>query len=200
MNTNSLPEKDIISEYIRGVDQVALAREYGTTTYYIRKVLKKSNTPIRSFQEAASMRNKKLYSRANGPCYKSGIGIYTKVMYEDLKRERKCIKCGISEGRIVIHHLDMNRENNSPDNLHVLCERCHRLRHSKIEPIRDVLKLRAISMYLCDGLSSSNIAKCLGVSYRVVRDILHDAGVMRTRSEANTVRGYTLRGESWHPQ
>lgn len=44
--------------------------------------------------------------------------------------EPKCAICG--ESRIVeVHHIDHNRENDSPINLIPLCPNCHRLYHNK---------------------------------------------------------------------
>lgn len=44
-----------------------------------------------------------------------------------------CARCGYSESRAIlgVHHKDRNRNNNSLDNLEVLCPNCHSLEHSK---------------------------------------------------------------------
>lgn len=46
-----------------------------------------------------------------------------------------CSKCGYSENlaAIVVHHIDKNRENNSIDNLQVLCCNCHAILHHSME-------------------------------------------------------------------
>jgi hypothetical protein len=37
----------------------------------------------------------------------------------------KCELCGSRNGRLEIHHKDKNRKNNSPENLILLCSKCH---------------------------------------------------------------------------
>jgi hypothetical protein len=43
-----------------------------------------------------------------------------------------CEKCGITNARYQLHHIDENRENNSPENLLWLCDGCHKKIHYKI--------------------------------------------------------------------
>lgn len=64
-----------------------------------------------------------------------------------------------------VHHLDGNRQNNSPTNLVLVCPHCHahfifRLRHEDIW----ILKIR--------GLSNAEIGKLLGISRQRVWQIL----------------------------
>jgi hypothetical protein len=60
------------------------------------------------------------------------------------------MRCGIS-GKILIgtqslvkrfniHHKDMNRKNNTPQNLITLCPSCHRREHAKLCRIRMFLR------------------------------------------------------------
>ena len=42
-----------------------------------------------------------------------------------------CLLCGKTKGRLVIHHLDFNRENNNLKNLVIMCNGCHIKEHSK---------------------------------------------------------------------
>lgn len=45
---------------------------------------------------------------------------------------KECADCGIKETEILgIHHIDCNRENNTMENLVVLCANCHSRRHNK---------------------------------------------------------------------
>jgi hypothetical protein len=46
-------------------------------------------------------------------------------------KDTKCERCGYEQNpaAIVIHHIDKNRDNNSIDNLEVLCSNCHAIEH-----------------------------------------------------------------------
>lgn len=66
----------------------------------------------------------------NNPNYKNGLWIlYNKLRKGKVKS--KCMDCSIElKGRKMhIHHLDKNRNNNSPENLLILCSKCHGQRH-----------------------------------------------------------------------
>lgn len=53
---------------------------------------------------------------------------YRKIAFE--KNEQVCKRCGYDKYPImVVHHKDRNRENSHPDNLEVLCSRCHDEEH-----------------------------------------------------------------------
>ena len=43
----------------------------------------------------------------------------------------KCNRCGFNKiiGILVVHHVDRNRQNNSPSNLEILCPNCHYEEH-----------------------------------------------------------------------
>ena len=63
--------------------------------------------------------------------YGSGNGEYS---YRDLALRTygcKCSRCGYDANKsaIVVHHLDHNRENNTVENLEVLCANCHAIHH-----------------------------------------------------------------------
>lgn len=45
-------------------------------------------------------------------------------------KDKKCERCG-SNTHILVHHKDENRENNSLENLEVLCKKCHQHHHCK---------------------------------------------------------------------
>lgn len=48
-------------------------------------------------------------------------------------RLTRCERCGYDEYPEIlgVHHKDRNRENNTPDNLEVLCPNCHSVEHKK---------------------------------------------------------------------
>lgn len=41
----------------------------------------------------------------------------------------KCITCGETKKRIMIHHIDGNRKNNDVENLEARCDKCHSSAH-----------------------------------------------------------------------
>ena len=65
------------------------------------------------------------------PHYGTGTGISTYRENTLSKRPAKCERCGYDKhiAGIVIHHKDRNRENNTDDNLEVLCAICHNIEH-----------------------------------------------------------------------
>ena len=62
--------------------------------------------------------------------YRSYHSSAEKLAYLILGKERKCEKCGSIEN-IDVHHIDGNRNNNTPENIMVLCRSCHMKEHSK---------------------------------------------------------------------
>lgn len=65
---------------------------------------------------------------ANGN-YVSGLSSYRHIALKVYGC--KCNRCGYSENEaaIVVHHKDHNRDNNSIENLEVLCANCHAIHH-----------------------------------------------------------------------
>ena len=47
--------------------------------------------------------------------------------------EGKCLKCGVKEDGLHVHHKNGNHYDNSPENLELLCRRCHISLHRKKE-------------------------------------------------------------------
>lgn len=61
-------------------------------------------------------------------------GVVARVIaFEVLKLPRKCECCG-AEGRVQVHHINKDRDNNSRENLKVLCRSCHNKVHGVIPP------------------------------------------------------------------
>ena len=60
--------------------------------------------------------------------YTNGYSVYRKIAFES--KRKQCERCG-NDNEIVlcVHHKDRNRENNSIDNLEVLCYNCHAIEH-----------------------------------------------------------------------
>ena len=65
---------------------------------------------------------KKLYN------WSGGISCSRKLAFEFYKMEKKCENC-FSKINIEVHHRDKNRNNNSKENLQILCKLCHLLLH-----------------------------------------------------------------------
>jgi hypothetical protein len=62
----------------------------------------------------------------NANAFKSGIGIYYKL----LNHITECERCGSKEN-LLVHHKDRNRKNNDLDNLEKLCKGCHQEEHMR---------------------------------------------------------------------
>lgn len=95
------------------------------------------NNPIKDYKHSKgtcsrSCANKHFRTGEDNGNYK-GVG-YAIICYRH--HEKKCIVCGESDA-VDVHHLDRNRENNSPENLIPLCPThhayCHRNLYFKIE-------------------------------------------------------------------
>ena len=64
-------------------------------------------------------------SREYPPHWNGGVGIYRRF------KKSNCERCN-SENKLLVHHKDHNRLNNSIDNLETLCYRCHMVHHNCI--------------------------------------------------------------------
>jgi len=64
--------------------------------------------------------------------FKTGIGTYSKKAFEYYGKV--CNRCS-SVDKLLVHHKDENRANNSMNNLEVLCKSCHQNHHC----VRDML-------------------------------------------------------------
>lgn len=65
------------------------------------------------------------------PHYGNGHTNYRGKVFGTSKRQKKCERCGYDqhEAAIIVHHRDRNRENNTDENLEVLCANCHAIEH-----------------------------------------------------------------------
>lgn len=64
--------------------------------------------------------------------WKTGSGGYRRLAFKTYGT--KCARCGVdvlSLGpyRYAVHHKNRNRKDNRPENLEVLCKRCHQIEH-----------------------------------------------------------------------
>jgi 5-methylcytosine-specific restriction endonuclease McrA len=69
--------------------------------------------------------------RAARPNWEGGrsSNTYRRIAFEDLKMDAVCEACG-STDEICVHHRDKNRQNNTRENLMIVCKSCHTGMHS----------------------------------------------------------------------
>lgn len=65
--------------------------------------------------------------------YKNGIGIYRRTAYK--AHGYNCLRCGVDLRTLrprqgCVHHLNENRKDNHPENLAVMCRKCHFKEHN----------------------------------------------------------------------
>ena len=64
------------------------------------------------------------------PHYGETVHDYRTLVFKVAGKPKVCERCGFDkEPAIIVHHRDRNRENNSNDNLEVLCANCHLIEH-----------------------------------------------------------------------
>jgi len=57
--------------------------------------------------------------------YKNGIGCYRRMIFEQFENKVICQMCGENSCKLLAHHKDGNRNNNTIENLMILCYKCH---------------------------------------------------------------------------
>lgn len=62
--------------------------------------------------------------------YRASHATADKIAYLIQGKEMVCEKCGSTKS-IDVHHIDGNRNNNTPENLMVLCRSCHMKEHKE---------------------------------------------------------------------
>ena len=105
--------------------------------------IRKTNWSITNTKKSfcSSQCKQEFYSGANSPMWEGGIcrlpyGFDFNKKLKKLIRERdgyKCQQCGADQQDIHrsldVHHIDMNKKNNHPDNLISFCKSCHKKIH-----------------------------------------------------------------------
>ncbi len=76
-----------------------------------------------------SWENKNVRCGVNAPNWIAGENAYRDIMRRS-GVVKKCNRCGIDDKRVLsVHHKDVNRKNNTIENLEWLCRNCHFLAH-----------------------------------------------------------------------
>lgn len=88
-----------------------------------------------SFYRARKFCSQACVNKSNIETYVPHFTTIRKHLWKTGQME-SCEKCGYHKVKEIlgIHHIDENRENNSRDNLMVLCPNCHSLAHMKHIP------------------------------------------------------------------
>ena len=116
--------------------------KYCSSVCYHRAMRKKGKTEYtclhcnKKFMDAAAHKrkycSKACVNKAEKSVWKAA---FTTVRKNMLRRGMllKCQHCGYDEHPEIlgVHHKDRNRNNNTPENLEVLCANCHSLQHGK---------------------------------------------------------------------
>lgn len=81
-------------------------------------------------RSCSAANNNKLFKKwEKSPKYKNGINFYRQAKLTSVENP-KCEECGYDNVlALEIHHKDKNRNNNSLDNLQILCCNCHTIKH-----------------------------------------------------------------------
>lgn len=129
-------------EYTRNKRTLAdIAAECGVNSSIIRKFMRKFGIPARTTSESL-IANGSMQGE-NNPAWKGGIAQWEyshdwkRVARQIRKRDNyTCRKCGEafpkSSKSLHVHHIDLDRSNNNPDNLITLCAACHSKAHVEI--------------------------------------------------------------------
>lgn len=75
--------------------------------------------------------------------YKTGKGSYSKKGFANLPNI--CNRCQSLE-RLLVHHIDENRDNNELHNLEILCKRCHQKHHETRDEQGKYAKVQSTSI------------------------------------------------------
>ena len=64
----------------------------------------------------------KVYAQTN-----TKEGIYRRIAFDSLPHH--CDICGETQKKLIVHHIDGNRQNGDLENLQILCHSCHQKLH-----------------------------------------------------------------------
>ena len=145
-NIEELIEAVKINTSVCGVARTLGRNDYGSSVTHLKKRIIELGLDISHFKGTFSNKgvipNNKLTKEqfidkwlVNAPLKQQGGEIKKRIFKFGLK-EYKCEICGIDSwlgNKIIleIHHIDENRQNNTLDNIIVLCPNCHSQKHNK---------------------------------------------------------------------
>lgn len=92
----------------------------------------KISAALKRYAKSPNSHLKHLHKRGEEhPQWQGGIrnDYYRRVAFQ--AHGEICNRCGDTDG-LEVHHIDRNRRNNRPDNLEVLCRKCHANEHHGI--------------------------------------------------------------------
>lgn len=108
--------------------------DFCSTNFYRSESKRKTKSGLvfcsRSCKDSAQNMNNERFSNMWPSHYKiDGSSDYRRIALRS--KELKCERCGYDEhGEIIqVHHMDHDRNNNSIDNLELLCPNCHAIEH-----------------------------------------------------------------------
>ena len=112
---------------------------------------------------------------------------YQQIAYDVFKLKRECCICG-SVKKLVVHHIDRDHDNNSKENLIVLCGACHKRTHINSREMGEGLKRdkdhyeRIVMLIMYNqGDSVPQIASTLGYTNEGVWYNLNKCGVYHSK-------------------
>lgn len=112
---------------VKRLSSIKIGRMLKCSCATVREHLRKHGISIRSHSDAAQRR----YGIKNNR-YRHGQSRNRRA-YRYLVTFSSCIQCG-STSRLVVHHVNHDYQDNSPDNLQVMCTFCHAAYHSQLSP------------------------------------------------------------------
>ncbi|MEK6924920.1 MAG: hypothetical protein AABW71_01640 [Nanoarchaeota archaeon] len=159
--------KGVCSNCKKAKDHIAASgKAQGICKECYRKLIWKPQ-PIQC-KRCERMMPHKAFGLCNG-CYNSVFHIekvkagnkrkYHNIDYETYKTATKvCVFCGFDK-LVDLHHLDMNHDNNSVENLTGLCPNHHKMVHHRAHQKEILQQLRDKSFTVPEGFKDDNLFK-----------------------------------------
>jgi hypothetical protein len=92
---------------------------------------------------------------------------YSPWRIDTLIRDKyRCIDCHNGEGRLIIHHINKDTSNNTPENLVTLCKKCHSIRHGQ----KKVFVIEKLKQYIPDNIIPSGMLTLISSECEVSRE------------------------------